>query len=395
MITVNALSEVAALMGDPARASMLQLLMDGRAHTASDLALPPAAGVTAQTASGHLSRMVEANLLAARAQGRDRFYRLASGEVAHAGVESLMALAGERAQPAAKTAAWRRDPDLRFCRTCYDHLAGQVGIAVTDSLTRHGRRARGAEGLDAHVLGRAVLPAAGRRSRRGPRRRFTPLRAPVPGLERAAAAHLRRPGLGDRRHVLQKGWAERLRRGRTVRLTIQDAAPLAATSALRSSFALPKACPSPEGMCNLRSAQDLLLAHRQIDVGEQQRAGLAHHFAAALDPVADLAGATKSKVMLTVGRNLRRPTKVPPPIVPTRSATVIIMPPCRPPAGLHIGRLYAKAHDELVARALGAALGVEVADMAVEGRIGTAAVEIDAQETFGWIVVGQTPSSGS
>ena len=78
MITVNALSEVAALMGDPARASMLQLLMDGRAHTASDLA--HAAGVTAQTASGHLGRMVEANLLAARAQGRNRFYRLASGE---------------------------------------------------------------------------------------------------------------------------------------------------------------------------------------------------------------------------------------------------------------------------------------------------------------------------
>ena len=64
MTTVNALSEVAALMGDPARASMLSLLMDGRAHTASELALT--AGVTAQTASGHLSRMVEANLLAAR-----------------------------------------------------------------------------------------------------------------------------------------------------------------------------------------------------------------------------------------------------------------------------------------------------------------------------------------
>ena len=49
-----------------------------------------------------------------------------------------VALAGTRAAPASKAAAWRRDPDLRFCRTCYDHLAGQVGIAVTDSLTRHG-----------------------------------------------------------------------------------------------------------------------------------------------------------------------------------------------------------------------------------------------------------------
>ena len=109
MITVNALSEVAALMGDPARAAMLQLLMDGRAHTASELALT--AGVTAQTASGHLGRMVEANLLAARAQGRNRFYRLASGEVAHA-IESLMALAGTRAPPASMHAAWRYEGSL-------------------------------------------------------------------------------------------------------------------------------------------------------------------------------------------------------------------------------------------------------------------------------------------
>ena len=203
MVTVNALSEVAALMGDPARASMLQLLMDGRAHTASDLA--HAAGVTAQTASGHLARMAEANLLTARAQGRNRFYRLASGEVAHA-IESLMALAGERAQPAAKTAAWRRDPDLRFCRTCYDHLAGQVGMAVTDSLTQHGHlEPKGPRDWSLTDLGRAVLPAAGRRSRRRQARRHASLRAPVPRLERTAAAHLRRAGRGDRRHFLQEG----------------------------------------------------------------------------------------------------------------------------------------------------------------------------------------------
>ena len=133
MITVNALSEVAALMGDPARAAMLQLLMDGRAHTASELALT--AGITAQTASGHLSRMVEANLLAVRAQGRNRFYRLASTDVAHA-IESLMALAGQRAEPASRSAAWRRDPDLRFCRTCYDHLAGHPKLAQTQTQTQ-------------------------------------------------------------------------------------------------------------------------------------------------------------------------------------------------------------------------------------------------------------------
>src|SRR5690349_11373196 len=103
MTTVNALSEIAALIGDPARTAMLQLLMDGRAHTASDLA--HTAGVTAQTASGHLSRMVEANLLTARAEGRNRFYRLASPDVAQV-MESLMALAGMRAGPASRTAAW-------------------------------------------------------------------------------------------------------------------------------------------------------------------------------------------------------------------------------------------------------------------------------------------------
>ena len=89
MTTVNALSEVAALMGDPARASMLSLLMDGRAHTASELALT--AGITAQTASGHLGRMVDGSLLALRAQGRNRFYRLASPDVAHAS-ESVTAM---------------------------------------------------------------------------------------------------------------------------------------------------------------------------------------------------------------------------------------------------------------------------------------------------------------
>ena len=200
MITVNALSEVAALMGDPARAAMLQLLMDGRAHTASELALT--AGVTAQTASGHLSRMIDGNLLAARAQGRNRFYRLATPDVAHA-IESLMAVAGTGVSPAAKTAAWRRDPDLRFCRTCYDHLAGQVGIAVTDSLTRAGhiepkRSAR----LEAHGVGRAVLPEAGRRRAGRAPRRHPSLRPPVPRLERAAAAHLGRAGGGHRRHLL-------------------------------------------------------------------------------------------------------------------------------------------------------------------------------------------------
>jgi hypothetical protein len=175
--------------------------------------------VTAQTASGHLSRMVEANLLTARAQGRNRFYRLASGEVAHA-IESLMALAGERAQPAAKTAAWRRDPDLRFCRTCYDHLAGQVGMAVTDSLTQHGHlEPRGQRDWSLTQSGELFCQRLG---------------VDLDGAKQADSRHFARQCLdwSERRpHIsgalgaaiadtfFKKGWAERLRRGRTVRLT--------------------------------------------------------------------------------------------------------------------------------------------------------------------------------
>ena len=217
MITVNALSEVAALMGDPARAAMLSLLMDGRAHTASDLALT--AGITAQTASGHLARMVEGNLLAARAQGRNRFYRLASSDVAHA-IESLMALAGTRATPASRSAAWRRDPDLRFCRTCYDHLAGQVGIAVTDSLTKHGYlEPKGPRDWKLTPPGELFCERLG---------------VDLPGARQASSRHFARQCLdwSERRpHIsgalgaaiadtfFKRGWAERLRRSRTVRLT--------------------------------------------------------------------------------------------------------------------------------------------------------------------------------
>lgn len=217
MVTVNGLSEIAALMGDPARAAMLSLLMDGRAHTASELAL--AAGITAQTASGHLARMVDANLLAARAQGRNRFYRLASGDVAHA-MESLMALAGTRAPPASATAAWRRDPDLRFCRTCYDHLAGQIGLAVTDSLTQHGHlEPKGARDWSLTCSGEAFC---------------TRLGVDLAGAKAAHTRHFARQCLdwSERRpHIsgalgsaiadtfFKKGWAERMRRGRTVRLT--------------------------------------------------------------------------------------------------------------------------------------------------------------------------------
>ena len=217
MTTVNALSEVAALIGDPARAAMLSLLMDGRAHTASDLAL--SAGVAAPTASGHLARMVEGQLLAVRAEGRNRFYRLASSDVAHA-IESLMALAGTRAPPASRSAAWRRDPDLRFCRTCYDHLAGQVGIAVTDALTRAAHiEPEGARDWRLTASGEAFcgrlgidLPAARRAGNRHFARQCLDWSERRPHISGALGA-----AIADT--FFRRGWAEKLRRSRTVRLT--------------------------------------------------------------------------------------------------------------------------------------------------------------------------------
>ncbi len=108
--------------------------------------------------------MVEADLLAARAEGRNRFYRLASCEVAHA-IRSLMALAGDARSPLPRAAAWRRDPHLRFCRTCYDHLAGQVGIAVTDSLTQRGHlEPKGPRDWQLTPSGELFCEQAGRRS---------------------------------------------------------------------------------------------------------------------------------------------------------------------------------------------------------------------------------------
>ena len=128
-------SEVASLAGDPARAAMLHALMDGRALTASELAR--VAGITPQTASGHLARMAAANLLQVEKQGRHRYHRLATPAVAQM-MESIMQVASglEAVRPAPATGP--RDIALRVARTCYDHLAGHLGVALTDALVTCG-----------------------------------------------------------------------------------------------------------------------------------------------------------------------------------------------------------------------------------------------------------------
>ena len=124
---------VAALLGDPARANMLCALMDGRALTARELA--EAGGIMPQTASGHLARLVEAGLLSVRRQGRHRYFRLSGVDVAEA-IEALMGLAQRTG--AVPLRPGPRDAALREARICYDHLAGERGVALLDSLRRRG-----------------------------------------------------------------------------------------------------------------------------------------------------------------------------------------------------------------------------------------------------------------
>ncbi len=128
-------AEVAALAGDPARAGMLHALMDGRALTASELAR--VAHVTPQTASGHLAKMTAAGLVHVTQQGRHRYHRLATPAVAQM-IESIMQVAAGMASMRPAPVTGPRDAALRAARTCYDHLAGHLGVALADALASGG-----------------------------------------------------------------------------------------------------------------------------------------------------------------------------------------------------------------------------------------------------------------
>lgn len=127
------LARVARLLGDPTRARMVSRLMEGRALTAGEFAAD--AGVNPQTASGHLSQLVEGGLLRVEVQGRHRCARLASAEVARV----VEALGGVGSLSTSLKAAEVTTPEpLRFARTCYDHLAGRMAVDLADALERRG-----------------------------------------------------------------------------------------------------------------------------------------------------------------------------------------------------------------------------------------------------------------
>jgi DNA-binding transcriptional ArsR family regulator len=123
------MAEIAALVGDPARANILSALMGGHALTAKELA--GAAGVSPQTTSGHLGKLAGANLIAGARQGRHHYFRIATPQVAKM-LEAIMAVvaaAPPRYRPPSKA-----DDAMRIARTCYDHFAGKLGVDITRAL---------------------------------------------------------------------------------------------------------------------------------------------------------------------------------------------------------------------------------------------------------------------
>lgn len=123
------IARIAALIGDATRAEMLSTLMGGQALTATELAT--ACEVTKQTASAHLARLLDAQLVEVWPQGRHRYYRLADEDVAQL-LEQLMGVAMRAGATRVRTGP--REPALREARVCYDHLAGERGVALLDSL---------------------------------------------------------------------------------------------------------------------------------------------------------------------------------------------------------------------------------------------------------------------
>jgi DNA-binding transcriptional ArsR family regulator len=158
----------AALIGDPARANILAALMGGQALTASELASE--AGVTPQTASGHLAQLLDGGLVRVAKQGRHRYYALAGPDVG-AALEALMHLAVQADRR--RVRAGPRDPALREARVCYDHLAGARGVELFArlcdarfvalegglvSVTQRGEEWFGALGVDVAALRRSKRP---------------------------------------------------------------------------------------------------------------------------------------------------------------------------------------------------------------------------------------------
>jgi DNA-binding transcriptional ArsR family regulator len=209
---------IGALVGDPARANMLTSLMGGQALTAGELARE--AGVTPQTASGHLSRLTAGGLLQVEAQGRHRYFRLAGPDVA-AAVEALMDVATHAGQR--RTRPGPKDPEMRIARVCYDHLAGERGVHLFARLTSNGLIALDPSGVVVTPVGArkfadfGVDMAALSQSKRPVCRTCLDWSERRPHLAGALGASLLA-------RIFELGWAARVDGSRAVRFTRQGAA---------------------------------------------------------------------------------------------------------------------------------------------------------------------------
>jgi DNA-binding transcriptional ArsR family regulator len=135
------IASAAAMLAEPARAAIVLALMDGHSRCAKKLALD--AGVTPQTASAHLKKLVAADILAWEARGRSKYFSIAGSEVAQA-VEALSAISVKQVPVVGR--------DLRFARCCYDHLAGQLGVAITERLLQPGNAVLANLGINLETL---------------------------------------------------------------------------------------------------------------------------------------------------------------------------------------------------------------------------------------------------
>ncbi|MBQ0772189.1 winged helix-turn-helix domain-containing protein [Parasphingorhabdus sp.] len=151
-----AIANVAALIGDPARANILTALMAGKALTVSELAQE--AGVTLQTTSSHLSKLLGGGMVSYRKQGRHKYFELASHQVAGT-IEALMGLAADSGHLRTRTGP--RDEALRSARRCYNHLAGTAGVQVYESMVRRGYLTVDAADLSLSTAGRVFAENLG------------------------------------------------------------------------------------------------------------------------------------------------------------------------------------------------------------------------------------------
>jgi len=224
MVAAANLVEVAALVGDTARATMLAALMGGQSMTATELAY--LAHISRSTASGHLAKLVNARLIMVARNRRFAYYRIASPLVA-AMLESIKLVAAIDVPPRHRPRS-ARDDALCFARTCYDHLAGRAGVALTDALVARGHIVLSDDGGEVTPAGERFLcsfgadlkpPAGSRRMFCHPCLDWSERRYHLKGV--VGAAILRR--------LLELGWFTRERDTRALRLTPAGRAGLAAT----------------------------------------------------------------------------------------------------------------------------------------------------------------------